>query len=92
METLTERIELRLTTAQKELLQRAAEALGISLKELMLRAAQPYAAEVLAETHSLQLSRTEQLYFLAALTDPQPPTEALARLRTQWEATVGHGA
>lgn len=73
------RLEARLSSDQKALLQRAATLSGRTLSEFVIASAQEAARRVLAEHESLRLSREEQSAFVQALLDPVEPNARLRR-------------
>jgi uncharacterized protein (DUF1778 family) len=76
--TRVARLEARMTTAQKALLQHAAALSGRTLSEFVLASAQEAAAKVIQEYETIRLSRSEQVAFVTALLKPRAPN---ARLR-----------
>lgn len=75
----SQRLELRLTAAERELDDAAASAVGETLSDFFRRAASARAHEVLADRSEIALSAEEAARFLNALEAPDP--EAVARLR-----------
>ena len=73
------RLEVRVSVAQKRLLQHAAELSGRTLSEFVVTSAQDAARRVIAEHESIRLSREEQLAFVQALLQPQEPHTRLKR-------------
>lgn len=72
-----ERLEARMTTRQKELLQRAADIEGTTLTEFVVRSAQ-IAAEESIQTHGLMtLTERESRAFVDSLLNPPEPNRAL---------------
>jgi len=74
-----ERLEARLTAAQKEILQRAAELEGRSLTDFIVSSAQAAARRVIQEHEILVLTSRDQEVFLSALLKPPAPNEKLRR-------------
>src|ERR1051325_8613860 len=62
-----ERLEARITSAQKEILQRAAEIEGRSLTDFVVSAAHASARRIIHEQENLQLSKKDRGLFIAAL-------------------------
>jgi uncharacterized protein (DUF1778 family) len=75
----TQRLELRLTDAERELDAAAASAVGETLSDFFRRAASSRAAEVLADRRKIALSEDEAARFLDALETVDETT--VARLR-----------
>ena len=73
------RLEARVSTAQKCLLQQAAALSGCTLSEFVVASAQDAARRVIAEHESIRLSREEQLAFVEALLQPPEPNARLKR-------------
>ena len=73
------RLEVRVSAAQKSLLQRAAALSGRTLSEFVVTSAQDAARRVIAEHASISLSREEQLAFVQALLQPPEPNARLER-------------
>jgi uncharacterized protein (DUF1778 family) len=76
--TRAARLEARVTTGQKALLQQAATLSGRTLSEFVVASAQEAAARVIQDHETIRLSRAEQVAFVNALLKPRAPT---ARLR-----------
>jgi uncharacterized protein (DUF1778 family) len=76
---LAERLDARITREEKELLQEAADAKGLSLTAFVTSSAHEAAIKTLKERHVIELGRKDQQTFAAALLNPEPPNE---RLRT----------
>jgi uncharacterized protein (DUF1778 family) len=75
----TQRLELRLTDAERELDTAAASAVGETLSDFFRRAASSRASEVLADQRKIALSEDEAVRFLDALETVDAST--VARLR-----------
>jgi len=73
------RLEVRVSAAQKSLLQQAAALSGRTLSEFVVASAQDAARRVIAEHESIRLSRAEQLAFVQALLQPPKPNARLKR-------------
>ena len=76
---LAERLDARITREEKELLQEAADAKGLSLTAFVTSSAHEAAIKTLKERHVIELGRKDQQAFAAALLNPEAPNE---RLRT----------
>jgi uncharacterized protein (DUF1778 family) len=72
------RLEARVSSTQKSLLQRAAALSGRTLSEFVVASAQEAATKVLQHHDTIRLSRAEQTVFVKALLNPPAPS---ARLR-----------
>lgn len=75
----TQRLELRLTDAERELDTAAASAVGETLSDFFRRAASSRASEVLADQRKIALTEDEAVRFLDALETVDEST--VARLR-----------
>ena len=73
----TERLEVRTTSAQKRLIERAAELRGTSVTDFVVSNIQAAAAETIREFESLFLRDEAREVFVNALLNPSEPTEAL---------------
>ena len=73
------RLEVRVSAAQKSLLQHAAALSGRTLSEFVVTSAQEAARQVIAEHESIRLSLEEQLAFVQALLQPPEPNARLKR-------------
>lgn len=67
------RLEARVSSAQKDLFQRAAILSGRTLSELVIESTQAAATRIVQEYELIQLTRSEQQAFVAALLNPPPP-------------------
>jgi uncharacterized protein (DUF1778 family) len=72
-----ERLELRTTSAQKRLIERAAELRGTSVTDFVISNVQVAAAETVKEFESLFLRDEAREIFVKALLNPPEPNEAL---------------
>ena len=81
------RLEARVSSAQKDLFQRAAALTGRTLSELVVESTQEAASRIVQEHELIRLTRSEQEAFVSALLSPPPPGErlrsAVARYREQ---------
>jgi len=75
----SQRLELRLTAAERELDNAAASAVGETLSDFFRHAASTRAQEVLADQSEIALNTDEAMRFLDALDEPDP--ETVVRLR-----------
>lgn len=76
----SERIELRVTPAQKDTFARAAEARGETMTDFINDAASAAAEEALANRTAFALSGEQWTAFVAALDRPAQPKRRLAKL------------
>ena len=72
-----ERLEVRTTSAQKRLIERAAELRGTSVTHFVVSNIQAAAAETIREFESLFLRDEAREVFVKALLNPAQPNEAL---------------
>jgi uncharacterized protein (DUF1778 family) len=72
-----ERLEVRTTSAQKRLIERAAELRGTSVTDFVVSNIQVAAAETVKEFESLFLRDEAREIFVKALLNPPEPNEAL---------------
>ena len=77
--TKTERLNLRVSSDQKHLLEQAAVVVGMSASGFVLEAALADAQAVLMQRQLLVLSQRDSQALDAALTEPPAPAEALRR-------------
>lgn len=87
--TRAARLEARMTTDQKALLQHAAALSGRTLSEFVLASAQEAAARVIREHETIRLSRTEQVAFVTALLKPRPPNARLRKAAAKYRQQMG---
>jgi len=83
------RMEARMTTAQKALLQHAAALSGRTLSEFVLASAQEAAAKVIREHEAIRLSRSEQVAFVTALLKPRAPNARLRKAAEKYRKQMG---
>ncbi len=69
----SERLEARLTSVQKQLLQQAAEIEGTTITDFVVRSAQAQARRVIEENTRIQLSLEDSQAFVEALLNPPEP-------------------
>lgn len=72
-----ERFEARLTTVQKQLIQRAADLLGRSLSDFVVSASQKAARKLIREHNIIKLSVEDSERFAQALLNPPEPSATL---------------
>lgn len=83
------RLEARVTTEQKALLQRAATLSGRSLSEFIVASAQEAAVRLIEEHETIRLSRADQIAFVTALLDPPAPSERLRQAAADYRRQMG---
>lgn len=77
---LSERLEARITAEEKELLQEAASAKGLTLTAFVTSSAREAAIKILKEPHVIELGRKDQRAFAEAMLNPAPPNKRLRAL------------
>ena len=87
--TRAARLEARVTTDQKALLQQAAALSGRTLSEFVVASAQEAAARVIRDHETIRLSRAEQLAFVNALLKPRPPSARLRKAAAKYRQQMG---
>ncbi|MBI5720371.1 MAG: DUF1778 domain-containing protein [Burkholderiales bacterium] len=83
------RLEARMTTQQKALLQHAAALSGRTLSEFVVASAEEAAAKVIQEHETIQLSRAEQIAFVTALLKPRAPNARLRKAAAKYRQQMG---
>ena len=73
----SERLEIRTTSDQKRLIERAAQLRGTSVTDFVVSNIQAAAAETIREFESLSLRDKARKIFVKALLNPPEPNEAL---------------
>ncbi|OUL23536.1 DUF1778 domain-containing protein [Nostoc sp. 106C] len=86
-----ERLEARLTSEQKELLQRAADLEGRTLTDFVVSHAQEAALRTIEEHTIIKLSREDSLAFINSLLNPPEiqPDEPLVRAIRRYKESMG---
>jgi uncharacterized protein (DUF1778 family) len=87
--TRAARLEARVTTGQKALLQQAAALSGRTLSEFVVASAQAAAARVIQDHETIRLSRAEQVAFVTALLKPRAPTARLRKAAAKYRQQMG---
>ena len=87
--TRAARLEARVTTDQKALLQQAATLSGRTLSEFVVASAQAAAARVIQDHETIRLSRAEQVAFVNALLKPRAPTSRLRKAAAKYRQQMG---
>ena len=83
------RLEARVSTEQKAMLQRAATLSGRTLSEFVVASAQEAASRVIQEHETIHLSRAEQIAFVSALLDPPAPNARLRKAAAAYRKQLG---
>jgi len=84
----SDRLDLKLSSSDKQLLQQAAAIEGISVAAFVRLAAKQRAADAILLDRSVCLSRRDYATFQAALAEPFRPNEALLQALNQVQARV----
>lgn len=84
-----ERLEARISSEKKAILQHAAELSGRTLSEFVVESAQVAAARVIQEHESIRLNQTEQIAFVRALLAPSEPNDRLREAAANYRYQVG---
>ena len=82
------RINLRVSQADKDVLNEAASSLGLPLSRFLLEAARDEASQVLANRSQFLLSETDWNAFVASIDAPVEPVDGLVDLMRRAEALV----
>ena len=80
-----DRLEARITTSQKEILQRAAELEGRSLTDFVVSSAHAVAKQVIQEHEILRLTARDREIFINALLNPPAPNAKLRRAARRYK-------
>ena len=83
------RLEARVTTDQKALLQHAAALSGRTLSEFVVASAQEAAAKLIQEHETIRLTRTEQIAFVTTLLNPPAPSARLRKAAAKYRQQMG---
>ena len=84
-----ERLEARISKAQKDLFVRAAHLQGRSLTDFLIASAQEAALDTVRAHESLRLSERDRQAFVSALLSSPAPTKALARAAKRYRERTG---
>ena len=82
------RLEARVTSDLKSLLQYAADLQGSSLSEFLLRSAEKAAIDVINKRQTLKLASEDSRMFVEALINPQKPNSNLKNAYKQYKKMV----
>ena len=83
------RLEARVTTDQKRMLQQAAALSGRTLSEFVVASAQEAAAKVIQAHETIRLTREEQIAFVGALLDAPRPNARLRKAAAKYRRQTG---
>ncbi len=85
----SERLEARISKAQKALFVQAADLQGRSLSDFVIASAQAAAVETVRTHDALRLSDRDRQAFVSALLTPPAPVEALERAAKRYRDRTG---
>lgn len=88
-QTRSERIEARTTPDTLAIVRRAAEIQGRSISEFVVSAAEKAARRAIEDEQIIRLSAAEQVRFVDALLNPQPPAPAMLRALEHHRRLIG---
>ena len=80
-----ERLEARLTSELKELLQIAAEIEGTTLTDFVIRSAQYHARKVISEHNQIKLSLEDSQSFVESLLHPPTPNARMMKAAAEYK-------
>ncbi len=83
-----ERLEARVTSQQKSIIQRAAQLSGLSVTDFLVTSAQNKAEDVIREHNVITLTARDSVLFATALLNPREPSAALRDAFAQHDAEV----
>jgi uncharacterized protein (DUF1778 family) len=84
-----ERLEARLTSEQKELLQRAAQLEGTTLTDFVVRNALSIARQVIEEHNLIKLSLEDSQAFARTLLNPSEPNARMMAAAKEYKHSMG---
>jgi uncharacterized protein (DUF1778 family) len=87
-ETKDERIEFRVSSEMKTLIQQAASLQGVSTSDFLALTAYREAKKTVEEHEVIRLTREESERFVELLLSPTPPNETLRKLMKGDESSV----
>jgi len=82
------RLEARISTEDKDLLKRAADILGCSLTEFVVRSAQEAARKAVKEHQMMLLTASDTEAFVNAILKPSAPNKKLKRAAKRYNETM----
>lgn len=83
------RLDARVTSDQKAMLQHAAALSGRSLSEFVVASAQEAAAKIIQEHATIRLSRKEQIAFVSSLLNPRSAGARLRKAAAKYRKQMG---
>lgn len=83
----TERLEARITPDQKDLFKRAASLRGVTLTDFVVGSVHEAAVRTLEAVHVIEFGRRDQLAFVDALLNPEPPNRKLTQAARRRDRT-----
>jgi|ERR1044071_3234299 uncharacterized protein (DUF1778 family) len=83
-----ERLEARITPAQKRLIERAAELRGTTVTEFVVASAQQAAADTIKDFEVLTLRDHARKVFVNAILNPPPPSEPARAAARRYKAQL----
>ena len=83
------RLEARISSEQKAMLQYAAELSSRTVSEFVVASAQEAAAKIIQAHETIRLTKAEQIAFVTALLDPPAPGPRLKQAAAWYRAQVG---
>lgn len=84
-----QRLEARITPAQKRVIERAAELRGISVTAFVVLSAQEAATKTINDYRLLQLPAEASDVFVRAILNPPEPNEAARAAARRYKGTMG---
>jgi uncharacterized protein (DUF1778 family)/predicted GNAT family N-acyltransferase len=84
-----ERLEARITSAQKRLLERAAALRGTSVTEFVITSAQEAATSAIKDFDELQLRDEAREVFIKAVLSPPAPSDAARQAAERYRTHMG---
>lgn len=88
-QTRPDRLEARISRAQKDLFVRAAELQGRSLTDFVVASAQAAALQTVRTHDALRLSKRDREAFVSALLAPTAPAKALRQAARRYRERTG---
>lgn len=85
----SDRLEARVSREQKELFQRAADLLGLTLTDFMISSMQNAAVRAIQEHEMMTLTGRDREVFVAALLNPPEPSERLRAATQRYKQAMG---
>lgn len=83
-----ERLEARLSRAQKQLIQHAADLVGRSLTDFIVSFSQEAAKKIIREHEIITLTAKESEHFVKALLGPSKPNAALKKAVKRYQSRM----